>query len=316
VVYKEKKIYRHLYGPVLSRRLGYSLGIDIVPYKICSLDCIYCQLGRTTKLTLERESFYPLEEIVTEIRQILTEDVPIDYLTFSGSGEPTLYHELGRLMRKIKAITPLPLAVLTNSTLLYREDIRHDLLMADLVVPSLDAVTQEMFKAVNRPHPSLDIETIIEGLIKFCQEYKGQLWLEVLLVKGINDSLDHLQILRDTIRRLQPDKVQLNTVIRPPTETFAHPLGNEELEKIRNYLGSKAEVVVDFPRRDRKTAFSSEKLTKEILEIVSRRPVTIEDIHQALGYHRLEISKALKELKQANKIREINHQGRIYFELK
>lgn len=313
---EEKKVYHHLYGPVPSRRLGYSLGIDIVPYKTCSLDCIYCQLGRTTQLTLERETFYPPEEIVTEIKQILAEGIPIDYLTFSGSGEPTLYHELGRLMKMIKTITQLPLAVLTNGTLLYREDIRQDLLLADLVVPSLDAVIQKVFKAVNRPHPLLDIERIIEGIIKFRQEFKGQLWLEILLVKGINDSLDHLQVLRETIHLLQPDKVQLNTVVRPPSETFAHPLSYEELEKIQNYLGPKAEIIVVFSGQSRKPTLSSERLKKEIIEIVSRRPVTIDDIHQALGYHRLEISKALKELQQAHKIRENNHQGRIYFELK
>jgi len=187
----------HTYGPVPSRRLGFSLGIDIIPLKTCSLNCIYCQLGPTPKKTTHKKEYFSSSDILAQIRKKLSSGQRIDYITFSGSGEPTLNKALGKLIRDIKKTTSIPAAVLTNSTLLSLKSTREALMDADLVVPSLDAATQEIFVKVNRPHSSLKLEEIIEGLWKFRQEFKGSIWLEIMLVKGVNDSPSHIRKLKE-----------------------------------------------------------------------------------------------------------------------
>ena len=183
----KEKNFPHLYGPVPSRRLGYSLGVDLLPFKTCSLSCIYCQLGNSPKKTIRRINPYSEKKILEEIKEFLKTGARVDFITFSGSGEPTLNKSIGWLIREIKKFTNIPVAVLTNSTLLSRAEVRKELAAVDVVVPSLDAATQRIFKKINRPHPSLRIEKIIEGLVKFRKEFKGQIWLEIMLVKGVND---------------------------------------------------------------------------------------------------------------------------------
>src|SRR5450830_92931 len=227
---------KHLFGPVPSRRLGFSLGIDIIPAKTCTLNCVYCQLGPTPKLTLERKPYVSAETIIAEVTEFLEKNPRIDFLTFSGSGEPTLNSDLGKMIQGLKKITSIPVAVITNGSLLYRKEVRQDLMAADVVLPSLDAVSGEIFQAVNRPHPNLKPKVMIEGLSKFSREYPGKIWLEVMLVKGINDSKPELEKMRAIIKSLRidrvrhsmslakADKVQLNTVVRPPAEEGFFPL--------------------------------------------------------------------------------------------
>ena len=169
-----KKTFANLYGPVPSRRLGFSLGVDFIPFKTCSLDCIYCQLGHVSEKTVTRKKFIPASEILSQIKEKIGSGVRIDYITFSGSGEPTLNSEIGKLIRDIKQLTKIPVAVLTNSTLLQHNGVRSDLSAADLVIPSLDAVTQDVFEKVNRPHPSLRISDDIAAMKKFRQQIKAQ----------------------------------------------------------------------------------------------------------------------------------------------
>ena len=309
---KEKESPIYIYGPVPSRRLGFSLGIDVLPFKTCSLDCIYCQLGPTPKKTVERKKYFANDSVLTQIERALSSGQRIDYITFSGSGEPTLNTGLGTLIREIKTITDIPVAVLTNSTLLTDEEVRKELSAADLVVPSLDAATQDVFIEVNRPHASLKTEDIIAGLKKFRKEFKGQIWLEIMLVAGINESPEHIKKLKAAVSEIEPNRIQLNTVIRPPAEAHAKALSIEELEKIQEYLGKKCAIIADFHRLDQ---FPQQKnLEEKILSMIHRRPVTLSDISVSLGKHRDEVLKYLNILSRKNRIRSVAHKGKTYYE--
>jgi len=302
----------HIYGPVPSRRLGFSLGIDIIPFKTCTLDCIYCQLGPTVEKTLQRKEYYSQSEILVQIKEKLASGQRIDTITFSGSGEPTLNKTLGNLIREIKKITPIPVAVLTNSTLFADKTVRNTLMAADLVVPSLDAATQEIFDQINRPCSTLKIQEVIEGLILFRKEFKGSIWLEIMLVKGVNDSPSHIKKLKEAVSRIKPDKIQLNTVVRPPAEKSAQPLSLKEMEKIRKAFGKNCEIIAEF---DKKALKSSQKdLEGAILAMIQRRPVTLSDISVSLGRHKSEIIKYLDFLLEEGKVRPVTHKGLKYFE--
>ena len=292
---KKPNNLKYIFGPVPSRRLGRSLGIDLVPYKTCTFDCIYCDLGKTTCKTVSRQSYVPPEEIQGELELTLSvlEKKP-DYISLSGSGEPTLNNNIGQIIRKIKEVTSIPIAVLTNGSLLSLEEVRNDLLGADLVVPSLDAITPILFEYINRPHPNLKIEEIISGLIQFRKQYLGQIWLEILFCRGANDGKEEVEKFKGVIEKVQPDRVQLNTPVRPPAEDFAFPLTLGQLEEIRERLGEKAEIISEFaaPLGEE---FNSVKDT-EILNLIKRRPCTAEDISKALGLHLNEVVKYLEKL--------------------
>ena len=227
---------KYVYGPVPSRRLGFSLGVDVVPYKTCTLDCIYCQIGRTTQKTLDRRPYAQKADILKEVKEVLNRRQQIDYITFSGSGEPTLNSDIGALIKEVKACTSLPVAVLTNGTLLFMEDVQKDLLNADIVLPSLDAASLQVFRRVNRPHHSLKIETILDGLKRFRKLYRGRIWLEIMLIKGFNDNAEELLSIRNAVSEIQPDRVYLNTVVRPPSEIYAKPLRSDEMMIVKNYF--------------------------------------------------------------------------------
>jgi len=292
--------------------LGFSLGIDIIPFKTCSLDCIYCQLGPTAKKTVRRKECFPYKEILSQIKTKLSSEQRIDYITFSGSGEPTLNESIGKLISEIKKITSIPVAVLTNSTLLTRKSVRKALQAADVVAPSLDAVTQSVFIKINRPHPSLKIKEIIQGLKDFRQEFKGSIWLELMLVKGVNDSPSHLRKLKEVISRIKSDKVQLNTVVRPPAEKYARALNKKDLETIKNILGENCEIIAEFDKKEQSS--SSENLERAIFAMIQRRPASLSDISISLGKHKSEIIKYLNSLLKEGKIKLVTHKGIKYYE--
>jgi len=300
------------YGPVPSRRLGFSLGVDILPFKTCTLDCIYCQLGPSTKTTMRRGDFVPVREVLAQIREAIRSSGRIDCITFSGSGEPTLNRSIGRIIREIKKTTSIPVAVLTNGTLLHRKDVRNDLLQADIVVPSFDAATAGILARINRPHPSIRVERMMRGLADFRKEFKGRIWLEIMLVRGVNDSPSHLRRIRKTIVAVRPDRVHLNTVVRPPAESAALPLGRREMEKARKTLGENCEITADFPGR--KKASAAVSLSEAVLSMVRRRPVTAEDIASSLGRDRSEVLETLGRLLEAGKLRRIVHRRKPFFE--
>ena len=301
----------HIYGPVPSRRLGYSLGVDILPFKTCSLDCIYCQLGHSERQTVRRKKHFDPCTILGQIKKATSSGKRIDTITFSGSGEPTLNVLIGNLIREIKNTTTIPVAVLTNSTLLTHKSVRQALSRADIVVPSLDAASQVIFDRMNRPHASLKIAKVIEGLKAFRQEFRGKIWLEILFVKGVNDSPDHLRKLKKAIDGIDPDKIQLNTVVRPPAEKSAQSLRFDELEKIRDFFGKKAEVVAEFEKIPHVPASSN--LKEAILAMVRRRPVTLADMSMALGKHKNELTPYCNALQEEGKIRLVIHKSKKFY---
>jgi wyosine [tRNA(Phe)-imidazoG37] synthetase (radical SAM superfamily) len=301
------------YGPVPSRRLGYSLGVDIIPPKTCSFDCVYCQLGRTARRSGRRKRFFPCRDILAQVKEALARSRRIDHITFSGSGEPTLNLEIGKLIRKIKNITSIPVVVLTNSSLLVRKAVRRALRAADIVVPSLDAATAASFRRVNRPRSTLKISDIIRGLTEFRREFGGQIWLEIMLVKGINDSPADSEALRKAITRIRPDKVQLNTVVRPPAEPWAKPLSRAALEKIKKRLGGRAEVVASLRKKPPLQAAAEPKTA--VLNMVARRPMTLQDMAASLGGAEREIRPHLAALLRRKIIVPRPHRGTVYYEL-
>jgi len=302
---------RFVYGPVPSRRLGLSLGVDILPFKTCTLDCAYCQLGSTGRTVLRRGSFFPPKDILAQVKEVLGSGRRIDVITFSGSGEPTLNRDIGRLIRAIKRATRVPVVVLTNGTLLGRTDVRRDLAAADIVVPSLDAVPEGLFRRVNRPHRSLRSDKLIAGLVRFRKEFRGRIWLEVMLVKGVNDSPAHIRALKKAVELIDPDRVHLNTVVRPPADARARPLTPAAMDRVRRAFGPRAEVVASFRERERPPA--AVDLDRAILEMVGRRPVTVEDISASLGRQRDEVLKALAALLREGEVRASPHGGRTYY---
>lgn len=237
----------YLYGPVTSRRLGLSLGVSLTPYKTCDFDCLYCQLGPTTEKAAERKSYIPIEEIFDELKAWFQNNPgqakSLNFITLSGCGEPTLHTGIGALILRIKSQFPVPVAVITNSSFLSDPSVRNEIGNADLAVPSLDAVTQELFEKIDRPFPGIRVEAIIAGLISFREEFKGKLWLEVMLVKGVNDDIRHIRRLKEAIEKINPDKIQLNSPVRSTAEPNILPVGKNKLEKIKEILGEKCEII-------------------------------------------------------------------------
>jgi wyosine [tRNA(Phe)-imidazoG37] synthetase (radical SAM superfamily) len=282
----------HIFGPVPSRRLGRSLGIDLVPFKTCTYDCIYCQLGRTSCKTVERKEWVPLEAVLEELEQKLSTQP--DYITLSGSGEPTLFSRIDELIDRIKALTDIPVAVLTNGSLLWQEDVRRQLLQADLVIPSLDAGNESLFRLVNRPHDSISFAKMLEGLIAMRGEFAGQYWLEVFVLAGYSDLQAELARLRECVDRIRPDRVQLNTVIRPPAENHAVGLSRERLAEIARLFDPPAEVIADHSRIHSPAESCAGQ--KEILELLRRRPCSPDEIAAGLGIHPNEVIKYVEDL--------------------
>jgi wyosine [tRNA(Phe)-imidazoG37] synthetase (radical SAM superfamily) len=282
----------HIFGPVPSRRLGRSLGVDLVPYKTCTYDCIYCQLGRTTCKTLARKEWVPLDAVLDELRAKLS--VRPDYITLGGSGEPTLFSRIDELIERIKAMTDVPIAVLTNGSLLWDKQVRQQLSQADLVIPSLDAGDESLFRLVNRPHEAISFDQMLAGLIDFRREYRGRLWLEVFLVGAVSVFEHELANLRHCATLIQPDRVQLNTVTRPPADDYAVPVSADRLAAIARSFEPPAEVICDV--LSSATDFEGLAARDDILGLLRRRPCSIDDIAAGLGSHRNEVLKHLEHL--------------------
>lgn len=298
-----------VYGPVPSRRLGKSLGVDLVPYKFCTYDCIYCQLGRTTNKTIERQKWVPVDTMLEQIESHLT--TRPDWITLSGSGEPTLYSQIGDLINKIKDMTDIPVAVLTNGSLLWSRELRKELCKADLVAPSLDAGNPELYKCVNRPHEDIPFDLMVQGLIDFRNEYQGKYWLEVFLLGGITGMVVPVEEMARIAERINPDRIQLNTVVRPPAESFAMPLSKDLLECYAAPFGDRAEVIADFPRKELHHFTSIDP--EEVLELVGRRPCTLDDISTFLGMHHSEAMKYMEQLTGTGQVRCEYQSRRLFF---
>ena len=304
--------FKYLFGPVPSRRLGLSLGVDLVPYKVCSYDCIYCEVGPTTIKTVERREYVPLEEVKKELEAFRALEIETDFITFSGFGEPTLHSGIGELIRWIRERFALPIALLTNGSLLKDPQVRRELMDAHVVLPNLDAGTSEVFGIINRPHPALSFEEMVEGIKIFTREFPGEVWLEVVLVKGVNDAPEELQALAGLVRDIGPQRVQLNTVVRPPAHG-GEPLSLQELEALLPLFGPGAEVVA-YPTDKR--AKEREDLREAIVETVARRPCSKEDIAKVLGVSALEVTKYLDGLIGDGRLEVVRHGHQIFYKAK
>lgn len=292
--------YNFLFGPVPSRRLGRSLGVDLVPIKTCSFDCIYCQLGRTTDKRIERREFSPLGDVLAELHARIREGKEADYITLSGSGEPTLYSKLHDLILAVKELTEIPVAVLTNGSLLHHSKVRCALQEADLVIPSLDAGDSLTFSTVNRPHADVSFEKMLEGFVDFRSGFSGRIWLEVFLVEGISAISSEVEKIRSHVERIQPDRVQLNTSTRPPAEAFALPVSKDRMLRFARMLGDNAEVIVDFKENQRR--FNGSLSREAVLNLLRRRPCSLADVSRGLAMHPNEALKYLGALVEDGKI--------------
>lgn len=308
---EQSRKHRYLFGPVPSRRLGKSLGVDIVPFKTCTQNCLYCQLGKDAATTLERKAYVPIDEVLEELKAKLDSGLEADYITISGSGEPTLHSELGTLIDRIRKLTTIPVAIITNGTLLSRPDVRGDCAKADVVLPSLDAGDAETFKIINQPHRDLDYDTFVEGLRQFRAEYSGSIWLEVFFCKGINTDEASIEKMKRQIESIRPDRIQLNTAVRPTAHREAAAVSPDELQAIADHLGPHAEVIADFP----KDKAASEKLVtpQQVYETLHRRPCTLEDLTASLGISADLARACLEKLTHLDHVYPETRQGKTYY---
>jgi len=309
-------MYKYLFGPVPSRRLGMSLGIDLIPKKVCSLDCVYCEVGKTTKLTTHRLEYIKYDKVVAELKQFMGNAPKIDYITFSGSGEPTLNSKIGEVLAfATKEYPHVKTAVLTNGTLLSDKKLREELLQADVILPSLDAATQEVFQRINRPFPELSIEKYKQGLIDLRNEYRGKIWLEILFLKGYNDNEEELVKLREAILQIKPDSIQLNTLDRPGTVSGLQPLTRDELQSIIDFWGlPNSEIIASQTKRTVVESYRTD-VESAIMETIARRPCTLDDLHRLLGIHVNEINKYLGTLEAEGKIISRSLERGVFYEL-
>lgn len=291
-----------VFGPVPTRRLGQSLGVDPIPLKTCNWNCVYCQLGRTRGLTNERKVFFPPEEIVAQVRETLASHQPgdIDWITFVGSGETTLHASLGALIRSVKSISDLPVAVITNGSLLYLPEVREELMAADAVLPSLDAGNEVLYRKINRPHPDLTFERLTDGLIAFKKEYQGKLWIELMMVRGMNDSEEALREIALQMDRIQPDEIHILQPTRPPVEAWVRPPDAEGLMRARAILGDRARVIDSAVGSF--DLSSEDTLVDAIIGIITRHPMKESELVETLTkWSPGEIEKTLQALQDSGR---------------
>jgi wyosine [tRNA(Phe)-imidazoG37] synthetase (radical SAM superfamily) len=310
---KNRNIKRFVYGPVPSRRLGISLGVDIIPFKHCTYDCVYCQLGRTTQHTTQRRSFVPIETVMDEIEEVVNRNQDLDYLTFSGSGEPTLNSDIGKMISRAEDLTHIPVAVITNGSLLWEKAVRSDLLQAHLVVPSVDAVSEQVYQKINHPVRGLESKKVLQGIRQFCQEYDGKVFVEIMLVKGVNDSQEEIGKINDFVGQLRAERIQLNTVVRPPSWPDAMRLDQQELLRIKGLFDPQlpVEIIAGFDRTTSQAYHPD--LENAIIELLARRPTKKDEMAAALGVHQNEMVKYLQVLEESKKIKITIREGEAYY---
>ncbi len=312
--------YKHLFGPVISRRLGISLGVDVVPYKYCSMNCIYCEVGGTTHLINEAENLVDLTAVISELDDYIAKNPKLDYITFSGAGEPLLYSRIGELINYIKGKYPqYKLALITNSTHINRSDIKTELLKLDMIMPSLDAVDQDIFEAINRPHEKILVKDIITNLIDFNQHFPGEMWLEIFFVPELNDFPEELTRMRDVIKQINPERVQLNALDRPGTEPWVIQEDKEKLDSIKAFFesGLPDKILVEVIKKVNKQLYdenpSSLEVEEKILSTIRRRPCTAQDMSQMLNIHINAINKVLHKLIEEKRIEGVHQDRGIFY---
>lgn len=302
--------YKYLFGPVPSRRFGRSLGVDLTPYKTCSLDCVFCQLGRTTAKTVARQEYVPTDSVLAELEQWLERDGQADYITLSGSGEPTLHSGFGKVLEFIRSKTVIPAVLLTNGTLLQLPEVREAAACANVVKVSLSAWNQASYEWVNRPHPQLEFDQLVTGQENFRAQYKGQLWMEVFLVAGINSLPADVRKIAEHAKAIGPDRIQLNTAVRPPAEDYAAALSEEGMRGLPLLFEPQAEIIYEFKAVQNKPIKANQAT---ILSMLQRRPCTAQQIADIFGMHLNEVSKYLGRLMRTDQIRAERKKHNVYY---
>lgn len=301
---------KYVFGPVPSRRLGQSLGIDPVPLKTCNWNCVYCQLGRSLPLTNKRREYFPGEDIIIEVEQALASHRPgeIDWVTLIGSGETVLHTGIGWLIRQVKSLTDLPVAVITNGSLLYLPEVRLELSPADAVLPSLDAGNAGLYHKINRPHPEVSFKRLMEGLVAFRKDYQGKLWVEVMLVRGLNDTESALNEIAVALKRIQPDQVHILQPDRPPVEMWVLPPEDEGLLRARAILGDIAHVT--HPADGAFDLGGTESLVDAVVGIITRHPIREAEVIETLNHFSPgEVAVTLTELEKSGKAQVVERYG-------
>ena len=291
--------YKYLFGPVPSRRFGRSLGVDLNPYKTCSLDCVFCQLGRTTEKTITRREYVPTERVLSELHEWLNKGGRADYITLSGSGEPTLHSRFGEVLEFIRSQSTIPGVLLTNGTMLNLQEVRDAAACADVVKTSLSAWDQPSYIWMNRPHPQLRFDHLIEGQKAFRAQFKGELWMEVFLVGGMNSMRDDVSKIANLAGEIGPDRIHLNTAIRPPAEDFVAPLSKEHMEELTHLFQPRAEVIAEFKAKDSERVEANQET---IFSMLQRRPCTADQIADVFDMHLNEVSKYIGILMRSDQI--------------
>jgi wyosine [tRNA(Phe)-imidazoG37] synthetase (radical SAM superfamily) len=301
---------KYVFGPVPSRRLGQSLGIDTIPLKTCNWNCVYCQIGRTKPLLNQRKDYFPPQDILAEVHQALDahRSGEIDWVTFVGSGEPLLHASMGDLVRGVKGLTDLPVAVITNGSLLYLPEVREDLFSVDAVLPTLDAGTAGLYRKINRPHPDITFERLVEGLVDFRNAYQGKLWVEVMLVRDLNDTPHALQDIVRVLEKIKPDAVHINLPTRPPVESWVQPPDPEGLMQALAIFGNIAEVV--HPAEGSFDLSGFEDPLDAILAIITRHPMRQEELERALTRWKLgQVRQVLADLETSGRAQGVERLG-------
>lgn len=309
-------MYKHIFGPVPSRRLGMSLGVDLVPKKVCSLNCVYCEVGKTTTLTLNRKEYIPYDAVVKELTHYFQHNPDPDYITFSGYGEPTLNSCIGDIIHYVKKLKPkIPIAVLTNGTLLYDKKVRDELRDATVVLPSLDAATEKGFLSINRPPKTLTLNQYIHGLITFRKEFKGKIWLEVFILPNYNTNEKELLALKKAILKIKPDYIQLNALDRPGTKDNLRSATFQELQQIIDFWQlENAEIIAAAPERKKIQSYRKDAETA-IVETIARRPCTLDDLSKILGLHVNEVNKYLDVLENEKRIEVVKLDRGFFYQI-
>ncbi|MBT8508321.1 radical SAM protein [Methanomicrobiaceae archaeon CYW5] len=306
--------FSYLFGPVPSRRLGVSLGIDLVPLKTCSYNCVYCECGKTTELTTGRKEYFPTEDIIRELDEYLVTGPDLDFITFAGSGEPTLHTGIGEIARHIREHYPAyRMALLTNGSLFFDPQVRREVADIHVVIPSLDAVSEQVFRRIDRPCRELSVDAIIDGLVALKQEHPGEVWLEIFVVPGVNDTDGELALFADVIRRIGPDLVQLNGLDRPGIAAWVHAPTEAEMTRFRDRIGYPATEIVRSPTTRTDIPSFSQDTLESILLIIRRRPSTVEDLSKTCGLHPNEIRKYTDALAAKGLIAERFEERGVFF---
>lgn len=304
---------KYIYGPVPSRRLGRSLGVDLVPYKTCSYDCIYCQLGRTTLKTAERGPYVATADIMVELGRRLSEPDRPDTITLAGSGEPTLNSNIGEIIKKIKEMTDVPVAVLTNGSLLWMDEVQTDLMAADLIIPSLDIGDARLFEYVNRPVSSISFNRMLDGLRSFTRIFQGDVWLEILLLEGVTAIPSEVKKIAELIQGINVTRIQLNTAIRPSAEDYVFSVPVDRLIELGALISGPVEIIRSFSAKETRLPANNETLVSAVVALLRRRPCTMTDVAEGLGIHVMETVKLIDRLMKDRLIKSVTANGSVYF---